>query len=60
MLATHLGAAPKQLLTATSLPQFIRAALEHVTEHTTELQQLADPDKAKAEQGCVRGRCRGC
>ncbi|KAG2442732.1 hypothetical protein HXX76_002814 [Chlamydomonas incerta] len=51
VLASRLGAASKQLLTATSLPQFIRAALEHVTQHTSELQQLAEPDRAKAEHG---------
>lgn len=54
VLASRLGAASKQLLTATSLPQFIRAALEHVTQHSSELQQLAEPDRAKAEHGCVR------
>eukprot|EP00198_Chlamydomonas_reinhardtii_P014115 XP_001703452.1 hypothetical protein CHLREDRAFT_168966 [Chlamydomonas reinhardtii] len=54
VLASRLGAASKQLLTATSLPQFIRAALEHVTQHSSELQQLAEPDRAKAEHGMGR------
>ncbi|KAG2450136.1 hypothetical protein HYH02_000239 [Chlamydomonas schloesseri] len=49
VLASRLGTASKQLLTATSLPQFIRAALEHVTQHSTEMQQLVEPYKAKAE-----------
>ncbi|EFJ51901.1 hypothetical protein VOLCADRAFT_116088, partial [Volvox carteri f. nagariensis] len=40
VLATQLGPASVQLLTATTLPQFIRAALDHVRQHSGELSQL--------------------
>ncbi|KAG2483445.1 hypothetical protein HYH03_017699 [Edaphochlamys debaryana] len=41
VLASCLSAASKQLLTAASLPDFIRAALDHVGQHVGELATLS-------------------
>ncbi|KXZ56540.1 hypothetical protein GPECTOR_1g485 [Gonium pectorale] len=40
VLASRLGAASKALLTAATLPAFIKAALEHVAQHSGELGSL--------------------
>ncbi|GFR41135.1 hypothetical protein Agub_g1783 [Astrephomene gubernaculifera] len=50
VLASRLSAASKQLLTAPTLPLFIRAALDHVAQHTAELQQLRAPAGAKNQE----------
>ncbi|GLI69155.1 hypothetical protein VaNZ11_013723 [Volvox africanus] len=49
VLASQLGPASKQLLTATTLPQFIRAALDHVQQHSGELAQLRSAQQQPEE-----------
>ncbi|GIL99732.1 hypothetical protein Vretimale_4869 [Volvox reticuliferus] len=55
VLASQLGLASKQLLTATTLPQFIRAALDHVQQHSGELAQLKSTQQ-QPEEGMDRRR----